>query len=180
MTGITVKVDHARAVAAFRKAPEVMHRHVDAGLSRGAQEVANEARTLAPKLFSTLTNSILASQVGPLHWRVQPGVNYARDVEEGTGPAAGRSRYYPNPEALQQYIMLSPKMRGHKWAKPGSRARGEQELNIWFRARALAWYIYAHGTKPQPYMAPAVEAKRSRVIDLVREAAARGAREVMA
>lgn len=180
MSQITVKVNSKHAQEAFRKAPVRMRQMVDDALWRGGEEVAREARTLAPKLFSTLTNSIIVRREFPLYVRVSSGVNYARAVEEGTGPAAGRARYYPNPDSLQQYILHSPKMRGHKWAKPGSTKRGAQELDIWFRSRALAWHIYHHGTKPQPFMAPAAEAKRSRVIELVNAAVYQGVREVNA
>lgn len=176
---IRVKVDDKRAIEAFQRAPETMRRHIGGGVERGALEVTRVARDKAPKLFSTLVNSINASRLDELHWQVRPGVNYAREVEEGTGPAAGRPRYYPNPDSLQQYIQYSPKMRGHKWAKAGTMKRGVQELDIWFRSRALAWYIYNHGTKAQPFMAPAAKESESRVVALIRESAHRGALEVM-
>ena len=176
---ISLRITDAKARAAYRRAPEVMRRHASQGLGRGAEEVAREARSLAPKLFSTLVNSIGVERLDDLHYVVSPKVGYARAVEEGTGPAAGRPRYYPNPDSLQQYIQASPRMRGYAWARTGSRRRGEQHLEVWFRSRAMAWAIYQRGTKAQPYMAPARAKKESRVVELMRQSVAAGVREVM-
>lgn len=67
---IRYQIDRTEAQEAFERAPEVMERNLERFLSRGAHEVAREAREQAPKLFTTLTNSIAAFPVGKLHWRV--------------------------------------------------------------------------------------------------------------
>lgn len=194
---ITVSVSN-RAAQALRDAPATMERHIDPKLSRGAEEVAREAKRLAPKLYSTLASSIRAERVGQMNYRVSTGMNYARAAEEGTGPAAGKARYYPNPESLMQFLMMTPSWRGRiarvgiansggwatsfnakgTWAKLGSKRRGTQELELWLRSRAMAWAIYMKGTKAQPYMKPAAEAKTSRLIELVRQGVVGGLREV--
>lgn len=177
---ISIKVDDKLARAAMQRTPGVVERHMELGLERGADEVAREARSNASKrdLFGTLRNSIHVEHPGLLRYVVATATNYAKAVEEGTGPAVGNKRYYPNPDSLQQYLMQSPKMRGHKWARKDSAKRGGQELDIWFRSRALAWYIYNHGTKPQPFMAPAAAEKEDRVRQLVRASVMDGVREV--
>ena len=113
-----------------------------------------------------------------MHYQVVEGMNYGRAVEEGTGPAAGKQKYYPNPDSLQQYLMMTPSMRGFSWGRRGSAKRGEQELDIWFRSRALAWAIYNNGTKAHPYMAPALKSKRSRLFELVQQGVDQGIKEV--
>jgi hypothetical protein len=177
---IAIAVDDKLVRAALRRAPEVMERHIGDGLERGADELARAARDKAPKLWSTLTHSIMASREGKLHFLVRAGINYARAVEEGTGPAAGRARYYPNPASLEQYLMHSPRMRGYAWAKKGSKKRAGQEASIRSRSRALARFIYEHGTRPRPFMAPALDEKDARIRQLVRLASIEGARGVFA
>lgn len=166
---LTYAIDTAQALKAFDAAPAVMTRHVQARLEAFAYRVAGTAKQKAPSLFSTLINSIHVEHPGELHFRVTTSVNYARAVEEGTGPAAGRKRYYPNPDNLRAYIDSNPRTRRFSLARAGSAKRGEQQLEVWFRSRALAWYIYQHGTKPHPYMAPALEAHRAAFPGLVAE-----------
>lgn len=198
MTNITVTIHDEAARKAVGNARSAIEFAVSQQLARGADEVAREAKRLAPKLYSTLASSIRAERVGALHYRVSTGMNYARAAEEGTGPAAGKARYYPNPESLMQYLRMSPSARGRlgrimgptrdgwnsafsgdgKWGRKGSKRRGGQELELWFRSRAMAWAIYNKGTKAQPYMAPALEAKRSRLFDLVQQGVADGVRGV--
>ena len=182
---IHITLDDQKVREAFARAPQVMARQVEASLKTGAQEVAVEAKERAPKFQSNLVNSIKAMRVGDLHFMVSTGVNYARAVEEGTGPAAGKPRYFPNVQSLFQVLMTSPKSRGFSWArhpkkppKKGFGKRSDQEMELVFRAKAWAWHTYNHGTPKQPFMAPALEAKRSRLFDLIAEGSARGLREV--
>lgn len=75
---------------AAKRDPQTLGRFIIGGLDRASQEVAREMRSAAPKAFSTLTNSIRVIREDRFVRRIAPGVNYARAVEEGTGPAAGR------------------------------------------------------------------------------------------
>lgn len=175
---ISISIDARRAQAAFARAPQVMVRAIDVKLARGAEEVARTAKRGAPKLFSTLINSIRAQRIGALHYEVSSGVNYARSVEEGTGPAVGKARYFPNVESLQQYLMHAPSYRRFNLKRAGSRGRSDQEMDTVWRAKAWAWYIYNHGTKPQPYMQPAADASRSRLFELVQQGVDEGIKEV--
>ncbi len=151
---IRVEIDSDGALRALAAFPGAMSGNVDRYLSRAAIEVAREATRAAPKSFSTLANSIRSEKVGVLDYVVAPGVNYAAGVEYGTGPAAGEAAYLPNPGALGPYVKRSG---GSAWA--------------------LARYIFAHGTKPHPYMAPTAEKMRPRVEALVDEGVDAGIRE---
>lgn len=159
MNGITVKVDHTRAVAAFNKAPTRLRQLVGDALWRGGLEVSREARQRAPKAFSTLTQSIIVRREAPLYVRVEPGVNYARPVEEGRRP--GRM----------------PGAGLTDWVRQKTGLQGKALDRTTF---VIARAIGRRGIPPQPYMAPAAEAKRSRVIELVRASVAQGVREVNA
>lgn len=175
---IDIRIDDARVLEAFSKAPEVMRRHVEGGVQRGAGEIVTEAKTRAPKSLSNLVNSIAAAPAGELAWVARAGSAHAVMVEQGTGPAAGKKKYYPNPDNLLQYLMTTPKARGFGRWKRSDRGRLEQEMGMVRRAQAFAWWIYQHGTKAQPFMAPAAEAKRDRCTELVRAAVSKGLLEV--
>lgn len=173
-----IQIDDARVRWAFSNAPEVVERHVEAGLDWASAVVAVDARKKAPALFGTLAQSILAVREEALQRTVRAGLRYARYVEEGTGPAAGHARYYPNPDALLDVLRASPASRGYKWAKKGSRKRGTQEVELWLRSRAWAMSIFVHGTKPHPFMVPALQENRDRCAELVKREALLGVREV--
>ena len=168
---IRFNIDTAGARRDFDKAEAVMSRNIERFQSRAAEELAREARDRAPKAFSTLTNSIRAYRVGPMHWRVSTGVNYAKAVEEGTAPG-----YMPNPTHLYAWIKQRSGI-GFSSTRPRSAGRRSQYDEIRARAFALARHIMHHGTRPQPYMEPARVAKESRVLDLLRQGVDAGRRE---
>lgn len=176
MSLISVRIDADQALAAFRAAPEVLARHVDGALARAAAGIAGEAKRRAPKSLSVLTNSIIFGPVGPLAYEVRPGVAYGAYVELGTGPAAGNPQYYPNVDNLIAYLTASPKARGFGRWKKGAE-RDTQAEQIAAKAQAFAWWIWQHGTRPQPYMAPAAEAKRDETVAIVRAAVDAGIAE---
>jgi HK97 gp10 family phage protein len=175
---IDIRIDDAKVLEAFSKAPEVMRRHVGDGVRTGAGEITSEAQRLAPKSETILRNSINFKQTGALEWVVHPEAGYAAAVEQGSGPAAGRPKYYPNRDNLLAYLTENVKARGFSRWKRSERGRLEQEMSLKRRAQAFAWWIYQHGTKAQPFMAPAAEAKRDRCTELVRAAVSKGLLEV--
>lgn len=164
---IEVRYDDAAAREAMRKSPGIVTNRLNEALGRGAGEIGRQARANVKGIGKgTLVQSIISRMVAPLHFVVSTGTAYARIVEEGSGPAAGKAKYYPNPDALKDWLMTTPSYRGHGWARAGTTKRGNQELDIWLRSRAMAWGIYQKGTKAYPFMKPAVEDKRARVIEL--------------
>ena len=175
---IRIELDDARIRWAFSRAPGVVEQHVEGGLDWAAAVVAVAARKKAPALFGTLAQSILAVREESLQRVVRSGVKYARYVEEGTGPAAGHARYYPNPDALVEVLRASPNSRGYKWAKKGSKKRGGQDVELWLRSRAWAMAIYAKGTRPHPFMGPAAERSEAAVRGVVANWVGRGIAEV--
>ncbi len=153
---VDIVIDDARVQKGLDRLPNAVVARVELALARGAQELAREERRLAPKAFSTLTNSIQAQRMGMLHYRVGPGVNYARPVEEGRKP--GKQPGTAN--GLMEWVRQKTGLQGKALER---------------RAFVIARAIGRKGIRPQPYAKPAFEAKRSRVVELVRAAAAEGA-----
>lgn len=179
---VSIKIDDKLTLAALERAPDVMTQHIEQGLERGAIELANTAKNNAARRdwLGTLRNSIHVEHPAPLHWAVATGVNYARAIEEGTGPAAGRAPYFPDWTALIPYVKSHAVRGGERLKKAGSNARFFQEREFENRAFQLARYISHHGTKPAPFMKPALDEKDARIRLLVRQSAMEGAREVFA
>lgn len=178
---IEISHDLTAQAQALEAYPEILRRNVLAMLDRGALAVRDEAARLAPKAFTTLTESIKVRVTGEFERTVEPDraddpdMNYAEYVERGTGPAIGRGRYMPDPETLMAYIKRVSGIRLS--GKRGSPKRARQDQEVHDRAWALARYIYWHGTKPHPYMAPAAANKASRVKQLLAQGVANAAAE---
>lgn len=183
MSDVRIVIDADKAAEAFRRSPDVMLRHAARGTERAAHVIARAAKGKVSKVQSTLANSINVDQIAGLAeaevgHQAAPGVAYAPYVEEGTGPAAGRPRYYPNPDALLDFISGNNTSRGFKWDATGSFTRTTQKLELFNRARAMAWSIYTKGTKPAPFMAPATEENTDGAFRYVRIAVEQGIAEV--
>lgn len=159
---LTAKIDVSRAREALLRFPAEFERIVDPYLSRGALEISRIARSLAPKAFSTLANSISSRRLGALHYEVAPGVNYARPAEEGVkGPLAKRPG---TANGLDEWIRLKT---------------GESDPKKLRRLSfAIARSLQVKGIRAQPYMAPAAEKGTSRLTELVAAGAAQAVREV--
>lgn len=162
----------------LEKFPSLLRSNVIAALDRGAGEVAVEAMRLAPKAFTTLSSSMKVHSIGEYIRGVAPGVNYAEYVERGSGPAVGKARYMPDPDTLKEYVKRVSNLQ--RTGKKGSPKRARQEQVIHDRAWALARYIYWHGTKPHPFMAPAAQNKDSRLKQLLAQSVASSAAGVVA
>lgn len=150
---IDLRYDDAAAREALKKAPDVVMRRLAEALERGAQEVAREARGRAPKAFSTLTNSIRAERAGDLHFFVAPGVNYAPWVEGGRMPM----RKTGTKNGLLEWIRLK--------INPAATGKALDRLGY-----VIARAISRQGIQPKPFMQPAFEAKKARVVDLANAA----------
>lgn len=177
---LSITIDDKLAIAAFQRAPAVIERHVDQGMERGADELARAARDNAARhdWLGTLRNMIHTEHPELLHYAVVSQAKYARAVEDGTGPAAGKPPYFPDWTALIPYVRSHALRGGEPLKKSGSSARFFQEREFENRAFQLARYISHHGTKQAPYMKPALAEKDARVRQLVRQSTAAGVREV--
>lgn len=159
---IRVAIDNRRVLAAFEKAPRTMVKNVRRFLSRAAFEVGDEAKRNVPQALSTLVKAI-GPELDPipaLSARVIAGANYARYVEEGTGPGG-----VPPRETLRAWLRA-------KRIEPRTPGADEDDLIFLIQRK-----ISRHGTPAQPYMVPALEKKRSRVFDLINQGVEKGIAE---
>lgn len=141
------------AQAAMRRAPEVILRHASEGLLRAAHELASEARQLAPKAFSTLTQSIGIDRIGDLHLR----------VETPRRTTACRWKPGVRPDGLPCCAGLTDGSN----RRPGCAARNSTARPSPSAAPSR------RGIKPQAFMAPAAERMQDRAVELVRESVLR-------
>lgn len=130
---------------------------LDLALGRGAAEVAREAKINAPKAFSTLTNAILDSRMDKASYKVSANTAYAPYVEDGSGPGG-----FPPLQSLMDWIRV-------KRIAPYRAGMSDESLAFLIRRS-----IEQHGINAEPYMAPALESKASRLQDLVDAAVNRG------
>ncbi len=150
---LRIAIDIGPASAMLEKSPEVVIRHVGGKLARGAQEVARHERDIeSPKAFSNLANSIRSIQVGPLHYRVAPGVRYAVHVHEGTGPGG-----VPPAGAIEDWIRL-------KRITPHTPGVEPEDLPFLIR-RSIA----KKGIKADPFAARTKEKMTPRVLELANQ-----------
>jgi len=159
MTSLTIRVDDKAFRRGMRLAPKEVSRAVDLALGRAAQEVARDARINTPKAFSHLTQSIHVSKPSPLVRMVSAGVRYAHDVEFGQPP--GRMPRRAN-------ILAWMKVK-----KIAQSTRLPRQKSIAF---LIARSIKRHGTKKQPFMQPALDKNRARIVKLVDDGVAAGLR----
>jgi hypothetical protein len=129
-------------------------------LDRVALEAQREMSRRAPKAFSQLARSITIERPSELERRIAPSVNYGLYVEQGTGPAAGRPRYWPNVHNLAEWVKLRFRVQFRNTRK-GSAAR-QSQLEEWRDATyRLARVIYLRGTRAQPFVAPTAATVRA-------------------
>lgn len=153
-----ITIDDAGVQRGLERFPGKVLTAVEAALARGAMEMARTARERAPKAFTTLTNSIKADKIEPLHYVVAPHVMYAPFVERGRKP--GRQPGTAN--GLGEWIRQKTGLQG-------------KELDR--RTFVIARAIGRRGIKAQPFMHPAFEAHRDRIVSRVRAAALAAAQE---
>jgi len=152
---LDVRINDAEFNRAMKQKPVTVRREVDLALARAALEVGRLAKGKAPKAFSHLTNSIIPGKTRSLVHFVKAGMNYASDIEYGRAPG-----HMPD----RQHII--------DWMK----IKGITPLNGSYKSSAflIARSIAKHGSKAQPFMAPALEEKRPRILRLVKEGVRRG------
>lgn len=153
-----IKVVHNAGVIAdaIARKPEQVLPAVDKALFRGAIEVADEAKRRAPKYRSLLTNSIQI-RAKPLEYTIVAAAKYAAAVEGGSKPG-GR----PSLREMLAWVTL-------KRIVPRTPGMTRRSLAALIRMR-----IAQQGIKAQPFFLPALEAKRSRLTELVEGAARAG------
>lgn len=117
--------------------------------SDAAQEIATNAKILAPKNFGDLSQQIRPQKVDELNYNVVAGASYSAYVEFGTG------RKFRAPKELSA---LASEFKG----KGGGFKDGLQSIKDWCKAKGIeesaAYPIFIsilnNGTRPQPFLYP--------------------------
>jgi hypothetical protein len=159
---LTVEIDD-RVIDKIRGLPAELRDELQVDLDTAGQLVAAEMLVAAPGgPTSNLKQSIKMDQESETSRWVGPHVAHGIYVELGTGPAAGRAPYFPNPANLESWV----KFRGGislRNTKLGSARRQGQMDEIRDRAWALARYLARVGTRAQPFVQPTAEKTAPRV-----------------
>lgn len=157
-----ILVTHNIAAGAARlgELPAKLLRHVDAALGRGAAEVSREARNRAPKNSSELVNRIAPRRGSLLLHLVESAAEHSSYLEEGTEPGG-----QPSGATVLEWMRRA----GVKPRTPG--------MNEFRLARLIRRSIAKNGIEAQPFMQPALDAKQSRLAQLVRAGVDRGIAE---
>lgn len=155
---------HLEGISAedLAKLPDSLQANLQDDLDRAGDEVAREMKLEAPKAFSNLVNSIRAERDSVLSRWVGSGLNYAIDVERGTGPAAGRAPYFPNVANLEPWVKLRSGI-SLRNTRQGTPQRQGQLDDLRDRAWAAARAIAMRGTRAQPFVGPTAEKMAPRV-----------------
>lgn len=141
----TLTISNRGLVRAWEQGPKVLERYMHLAVLRSVKEMARSARRNAPKAFSTLTDAINDRMPSPLVGEVVAGVDYARAVEEGTGPGGT-----PSWSALMDWIHK-------KHIQPYDPSMDEADLEFLIMQK-----INKTGTPPHPFMEPAFHDNKAR------------------
>lgn len=145
-----INVNQQQLLLAFQRAPDTLKKNMSQAISRIVAGITRTARINAPKAFSTLTQSIIGRRLSPLHGEVVAGVNYAEYVEDGRKPGK-----MPPPENIFDWLVV-------KNIHPEDPHMDTGDL-----AWAIAQSIAREGTKPQPYLKPALDSHHADAVKRV-------------
>jgi HK97 gp10 family phage protein len=158
MATITVQVSGADKLQAKLNALGTTGRQVVADqLNIGAKLVETQAKKNAPFITGNLRKSIHVlepASAGSLTTIVEANANYAAVVEEGSRPHEIKPK---NKNALRWKSTANFQMAGH---------------NLSFKTMAFAMIVHHPGTKAQPYMKPAAEQIRPKILANITKAIA--------
>lgn len=157
---IELRYDDAAARKALSTAPDLVRRMLGQALYRGADALRSDAYNRAAKRDATgqLSRGIAITKVSELHLFVAPSDIYGAYVERGRRPGK------------------LPGIGVRDWVKQKLKPGGEREID------RLDWVISAairkRGIPPRPFMQPAFEAKKGRVVDLANAAMRRAVAQI--
>ena len=156
--------------AALRRAiqdPQLIAGPLKDFLNASSLQIEAEAKQLAPVGVSGgagLKGSI-TSVLEPTRAHVQSNVFYAPYVEFGTRP------HWVPVEALMRWVYLKVQQGQLPRRRRSASARSASQLSTRSLAFLIARSISRHGTKPHPFMRPAVTKSLPRIREYLREMA---------
>jgi len=140
---------------------------VDAGdeINASVIKIENQAKRLAPVNFGQLRGSIAHSKDGELTYSVAANASYSAYVEFGTGPQVNV------PADFKSYAQQFKGKSGGKfkdmvealtlWVKRKGIGNGKNDKGL---AYVIALSILRKGMRPQPFLVPAYEMEKPKLI----------------
>ena len=133
-------------------------------INASALKIQSDAKRLAPVNFGQLRNSIALTKDSDLTYTVSANASYAPFVEFGTGPQANVPSTFPEFQGkykgnstfkdMINAIML--------WVKAKGIGNGKNDRSI---AYLIARSILRKGLRPQPFLLPAYEMEKPKLIE---------------
>ena len=170
----------------FKSLEKEIIEKIDSVLDANAEDIATKAKQLAPVDIGGLRNSISADHSKLLEKKIAVNAFYGAYVEFGTGKYAaeyistlpenwqsfalifkgkGKGDYFDFLNAILDWVKrkgLSDITNSYTGKKVGGKAAKE---NLLVLAEAIAWAIIKNGTHPHPFLFPAYEAQRPKILE---------------
>jgi HK97 gp10 family phage protein len=134
-------------------------------INASALKIENQAKRMAPVNFGQLRNSIALTKDGDLTYTVAANASYAPYVEFGTGPQVNV------PADFKSYAQQFKGKSGGKfrdmvealtlWVKRKGIGNGKNDKGL---AYVIALSILRKGMRPQPFLIPAYEMEKPKLI----------------
>ena len=150
------------------KAEGEIVREVDAVLKNGAEEIASQAKVLAPIYLGELKNKIAYKEIGKLRYEIAANAYHAPYIEFGTGP---KTKVPAELEDVAREVKARKK-------RKGTLPEFVRALLLWGKKKGYfddegsaymaAIKILKNGMKPQPFLYPSFVQKRKMIIQDIR------------
>ena len=140
-------------------------------INASALKIENQAKRLAPVNFGQLRNSIALTKDGDLTYTVAANASYSAYVEFGTGPQVNVPTDFSS-YALQFKGKGSGKFKDMVealtlWVKRKGIGNGKNDKGL---AYVIALSILKKGMRPQPFLIPAFEMEKPKMINNIKKA----------
>jgi len=187
-----IKIDYSSLVKGgevIKALNKEMLDKVDSVLDANAEAIALEAKERAPKNFGNLANSISADISKPLEKRITANSNYAAFMEFGTGKYAAaevgklsamwqqyaatfKGQKGGSAEEMYNNILKWVHYKRIKWESAAKFKSGKKQgQSKMLTDEQTAWFIYHYilfnGVRAHPFMVPAYEHYRPKIIEQV-------------
>jgi len=149
----------------LNKLTTALKEDVDNEINASARKIENQAKRLAPVNLGQLRGSIFSEKIANLTYSIEAKASYAPYVEFGTGPQVSV------PADFTSYAQQFKGKSGGKfkdmvealtlWVKRKGIGNGKNDKGL---AYVIALSILRKGMRPQPFLIPAYEMEKPKLI----------------
>lgn len=159
MRELSVELHTSVLDEAFRSAPDILNRHLKAGISHAGSIVSRAAKEEVPKAESTLTHSIRSNVVGELQRMITSSLRYNAFVVQGTD-----AQGMPPVQSVLDWVRV-------KRIQPKPPKADQRDL-----AFMIARSIAKNGTQGNDFYDRAAEQTQDKVADILKRSVNDGLR----